>query len=220
MKGRIRIELLTGVIFISAMIVLGYYTILVSKQAFSKDDVFKMTVYFSDVSGLRENHKVMVNGVYSGAVENVKLNENLAEVTIVMFNHFKIYSNYRVFITGESAIGGKQIRIYPGSGTDELGNFYDQISLEQPLTGVLRDPLETLNILLDENREDIRIAVRNIRGFSEKLNSNNGTLSKLLTEDKLAGQASDLLEQLKDTIEDAREQAPVTSFIRAALTAF
>jgi len=62
--------------------------------------------------------------------------------------------------------------------------------------------------------------IRNLRSFSEKLNSGQGTLSKLLTDDKIANQASDLLEQLRDTIEDAREQAPVTSFIKAALMAF
>ncbi len=47
-----------------------------------------------------------------------------------------------------------------------------------------------------------------------------GTLGKLVNENKVYNNADDLIKELKDTMEDAREQAPITSFIRAALLAF
>lgn len=220
MRGRVRIELLTGIIFITAMFVLAYYTILVSQREINSENAYEVTVRFIDAAGLKESHRVTVNGVDSGAVKSVTLKNNFAEVKLAMFNHFELYSNYRIFITSESAIGGKQIRIYPGSESDDSGHVFEQIHIDQPLIGTLRDPIETINVILNENRDNIRVAVANLRVFSEKLNSNKGTLSKLLSDDTIAEQTSTLLEQLKDTVEDAREQAPVTSFIRAALMAF
>ena len=38
--------------------------------------------------------------------------------------------------------------------------------------------------------------------------------------EKLINKAQTLVDELKDVVEDVREQAPITSFIRAALTAF
>ncbi|MDR3237732.1 MAG: MlaD family protein [Spirochaetia bacterium] len=218
--NRIRIEILTGIVFLAAIAILAYYTILVGKNFIKPEDTYPLTVYFKDAAGLQKENKVMVNGVYSGSVADISLKNNLVEVKLAMFNRFDLYSNYGIFIMNEAAIGGKQIRIYPGEETKAAGGVNESVSLETSLTGSSRDPFDSISSVIEDNRDDIRAAVANLRSFSEKLNSDKGTVAKLLTDDKLANQAGELLEQIKETIEDAREQAPVTSFIKAALTAF
>ena len=42
----------------------------------------------------------------------------------------------------------------------------------------------------------------------------------MINEDTIHADTGKLIKELRDAVEDSREQAPVTSFIRAALTAF
>jgi phospholipid/cholesterol/gamma-HCH transport system substrate-binding protein len=60
----------------------------------------------------------------------------------------------------------------------------------------------------------------NLAVVTAKLSSGEGTIGRLLMHDKMYQDADDLVKELRESVEDAREQAPVTSFIRAALTAF
>ena len=58
------------------------------------------------------------------------------------------------------------------------------------------------------------------REISDKINYGQGTIGKLINKDNIHAQTDQLVKELRETIEDAREQAPITSFIKAALTAF
>jgi phospholipid/cholesterol/gamma-HCH transport system substrate-binding protein len=220
MKNRLKIEISVGLIFFVALSILGYYTVIVSKEVFKSGDLYYLKVHFRNAGALSEDNKVFVNGVYSGTVLSVKLRDEYAEATFEMFNRFRLYSNYEVRVKTEAAIGGKQVMINPGSAMGDDGRVYGQIDAGVILTGGVDDPIESFTSLINDNRENVRVAISNIREFTEKLNSGRGTVSRLLNDEKLANQANDLMEQLKETVEDAREQAPVTSFIRAALTAF
>ena len=220
MNARTSVELLTGIIFFAAVSILVYYTVLVGQKTIAPEKTWQMTIYFEDALGLQKESRVMVNGVYSGNVMAINLTDNLVQVDLAMFNRFSIYPNYRIYVASESAIGGKQIRIYPGGKDNRNDGINELVAPDSLLIGTTRDPFDSISNVIEDNRENIKVTIRNLRSFSEKLNSGQGTISKLLTDDKIANQASDLLEQLRETIEDAREQAPVTSFIRAALTAF
>ena len=220
MNARINIEFLTGIIFFAAVSILVYFTVVVGQRAISPEKTWPMTVYFEDALGLQKESRVMVNGVYSGTVAAINLDNGLARVELAMFNRFYIYSDHRIHIATESAIGGKHIRIYPGGKNNGDGGYNEIIESDTFLVGSARDPFDSISNVIEDNRDNIKVMISNLRSFSEKLNSGKGTISKLLTDDKIANQASDLLEQLRETIEDAREQAPVTSFIKAALMAF
>ena len=61
---------------------------------------------------------------------------------------------------------------------------------------------------------------REFESITEKIDTGQGTLGKLINENRVHDSTDGLIKELRDAIEDTREQAPVTSFIRAALTAF
>lgn len=89
------------------------------------------------------------------------------------------------------------------------------------------DPLAGLAELISENREGIRQTIDNVAEITDKINNGEGTVGRLINDDDLHRNADSLLDdaqvvikELRESLEDTREQAPVTSFIRAALTAF
>ncbi len=220
MKGRLKAEFLTGLIFTAAVCILGYFTVMVSNEAFRGKNTYIMSALFNDAAGLQKSNKVMVNGVHAGSVVSVDLCDYGVIVKMEMFKRFPLYSNYKMIIGNDSVLGGRQIKINPGTGMDSTGKSYETVSADTVLSGEKQDIFDTISSVVEENRENIKITIANLREFSEKLNSRKGTVSRLLTDEKIADKTEDLLDQMRDTIEDVREQAPVTSFIRAALLAF
>ncbi len=213
-------EFIVGVVFIFAMTVLGYFTI-IRGELFSDKEYYELSVIFPDVESLSIGNKVLVNGVESGTVESIELLPDAKVlVRIKMFISFTLYENYKIMLKNQTAIGGRIIVINPGEFETE-GVMHDTVGSYKNLHGLtVGDPLTKISEIIDENRGDLREAIANLREFSEKINKGDGTIAKLVNEDTIHRDTGKLIEELRDTIEDSREQAPVTSFIRAALTAF
>lgn len=213
-------EFIVGIVFISAMTVLGYFTI-VRGDFFDKREYYTATVIFNDVEGLATGNKVLINGVESGTVTSIELmSDSNVMVSLRMYRYFTLYENYKIVLKNQSALGGRIITINPGSAESD-GKLFEVLGTVTNLHGhSIGDPLSKVTELIDENRDNIRIAISNIREFSEKINKGEGTIAKLVNKDSLHEDTGKLIKELRDTIEDSREQAPVTSFIRAFLTAF
>jgi phospholipid/cholesterol/gamma-HCH transport system substrate-binding protein len=213
-------EIVVGITFFAALSVLSYFTI-AKGDLFDTREYYSITVRFSNVEGLEPGSNVLVNGVEAGKVQAIELDEEGDVIVLLrMFSYFTVYKNYRIMIKNVSALGGRFISIYPGSSEVD-GVPQETVTGRKNLNGLSSgDPITLLAELLTENRDDIRKTIVNVRQFSESLNSGKGTLGKLLNDSEIHNNTNKLLKELRETVEDAREQAPVTSFIRAALTAF
>ncbi len=214
-------EIVVGIFFIIAMAILGYYTIIMTGGLFDRPDVYYITVRFPYVGGLNTKTKVRVNGVVSGEVERIDLDENnVVVVTLRMTRRFRLYANYQISIQSEGALGLRYVSISPGNrmiNNQLLEEILDYSNLEGRSIG---DTLAMISELIAENRDNVYNTIKNIREVTEKINKGHGTLGKLINEGKVHDSTEGLIRELRDAIEDTREQAPVTSFIRAALTAF
>jgi len=227
MANRIKKEVAVGFIFIFAIGILTYYTVLMRKNILDPDKTYTINVVFSNISGLEVTNKVKINGVYSGQVDNIKLVNNLVHVRLRLFNTFTLYENYKIAVRSEAALGGRHVNVYPGIPVDSKGNEYDKMSSMNNLTGVVEDPLSAITDIINENKDNIYASIENIKNITAKINTGQGTLGRLLNDKKIPDQANSilkktdvLLKDLNEAVEDAREQAPITSFIRAALMAF
>jgi phospholipid/cholesterol/gamma-HCH transport system substrate-binding protein len=220
MEGKFRNEIVVGILFLVAMIILGYYTIIMSRKFLEPAAVYRITVIFPNVEGLEDANKVRINGVEAGSVEEIKLKGHQVLVKLKMFTEFTLYQNFSIKIKSDSLLGKKFIGISPGSPYDKKGVAQVVVTDRENLPGKYEDVLGSLTELIDENRDNIYASIRNLRDITDKINAGKGTIGKLINEDKLAQQTVDLVKELRETIEDAREQAPITSFLRAALTAF
>lgn len=213
-------EFIVGVVFIVAMSVLGYFTIL-RGELLEEKEYFNSSIIFKDVEGLITGNKILINGVNSGTVDDIELmDDSTVRVSVVLYRRLNLYENYKVTLKSQSALGGKVIAIYPGC--PELnGEYYSRVVNTENLQGyTIGDPLTKLSEVIDENRENIAVTLQNVREFTDKVNRGKGTLGRLVNEDTIHADTGKLLNELRDAVEDAREQAPVTSFIRAAMTAF
>ncbi len=213
-------EFIVGVVFFIAIGVLGYYTI-VRGEFFQAREYNYGTVLFDDVEGLSIGDKVLVNGVACGTVDAIELiSDYKVIVSLKLYRSFNLYENYKITLKNQTALGGRIIVINPGAA-EVKGQIYEPVESLKNLNGVaIGDPLTKISEVIDENRADIRIAIKNISEFTEKINKGQGTIAKLVNEDTLHKDADLMIKEMRDTIEDSREQAPVTSFIRAALLAF
>lgn len=216
----IKKEASVGILFFIAMIILGYFTIIMKGEIFDTREYYQMTILFPDVEGIGINDKVKVNGVKIGLVEGITLRENDILVECRIYTRFNLYSNYRIKIKNETALGGKYISIYPGCA--ELNDRkYSLIKTRKDLNGMPGgDIMEALSTLVEENRENLHNTIKNIEEITGKINQGKGTLGKLVNEDKVHRNTDNLIKEVRDAMEDSREQAPITSFIRAALLAF
>ena len=103
----------------------------------------------------------------------------------------------------------------------KTANTYAVVESRNNLKGErMIDAFTEFSELIAENRPNLYKTIKNIKEITGKINAGQGTLGKLVNENKVYNNADDLIKELRDTMEDAREQAPITSFIRAALLAF
>ncbi|MFA5518725.1 MAG: MlaD family protein [Spirochaetota bacterium] len=213
-------EFIVGLVFIVAMIVLGYFTIL-RGELLEQKEYFSSSIIFTDVEGLIVGNKILINGVNSGAVDKIDLMDDARVlVSVSLYRKLNLYENYKITLKSQSALGGKVIAIYPGCADLDGQSFSRVVNTENLQGYTIGDPLTKLSEIIDENRENIAAALGNVREFTDKVNRGKGTLGKLVNEDTIHADTGKLLNELRDAVEDAREQAPVTSFIRAALAAF
>lgn len=225
--AKMKNELAVGLLFVGAMILLGYFTILMREEIFDTRSYYYINVYFPNSEGIAEKSKVRILGVESGIVQRVSLEDNRVKLVCKLYNKCTMYENYTVKIVSESALGGRAVAITPGC-PEFGGQYYAAIDITRPLSGTaVADALTMAGMIMDENRASLQESISNLRDVSAnlavvtaKLSNGEGTIGRLLTQDKMYQDADDLVKELRESVEDAREQAPVTSFIRAALTAF
>ncbi|MBN1501080.1 MAG: MCE family protein [Spirochaetes bacterium] len=239
--SKLKIEVAVGILFLLGMFILGYFTILMKDEIYDEKDYHHIEVEFPEANGIKKGDSVTILGVHSGQIEDVILEENLVIIKAKIFNKPALYENYTVKIRAEGALGDKYLDIKPGIAFDEERS-YAVVDINKRLTGTksgdllaaiedllaknenaLSDSFNNINDItsnLKETVNNLNNITRDVKDVTAKINRGEGTLGKLLSEDTTLNQADELLAEVKETIEDAREQAPVTSFIRAALTAF
>jgi phospholipid/cholesterol/gamma-HCH transport system substrate-binding protein len=165
------------------------------------------------------------------------------ELTLLLKSPISLYENYQIVIKNESLLSGRVVSLDPGSKFPidptskqfQMDGLANQPILMAPKGGkmvpiqgkVTQDPLVSLSELIAENRADIRKTIQNVADITGKINNGKGTLGKLINESDVhksvnttLGDAQVVLKEIREGLEDTREQAPVTSFIRSALSAF
>ena len=234
-----------GIFFFLAVSSLIYITMVTEGGPIKQENIY-MKVYFTSAEGVKIGNKVTLQGVPFGYVSKINLVEinstgailkkdekgaiaTKVELTLILNKEIPLYPNYEITVKNESLLSGRVIAINPGFPEEKENQIVGvQKQVDLPINGkTLKDPLETLAELIAENRGDIRQIVSNVKEITQKTNEGKGTLGKLVNSNTLhdnvnstVGDIQIMVNDLREGLEDTREQAPVTSFIRAALSAF
>ncbi len=139
-----------------------------------------------------------------------------------------IHNNLEASLENLNSILGKIER-----GTGALGRFLEEDTIYREVEGTVgtlrlatedlrgmqgsvRDMLERVNQLIATTNS----TMQELYGIVATINRGEGAIGKLVKDDTVIVEAQQILSDLRETVEDIREQAPVSTFVGAIFSAF
>ena len=116
---RFNLEVAVGMFVILGMLALGYLSIKLGQLQLGAGNTYTVTAVFPTVAGLQPAAAVEVAGVPIGQVEEIRLEDYEAVVTLRLDKSVRLQEDAIVSIRTRGLIGEKFIRITPG-GSDRL----------------------------------------------------------------------------------------------------
>lgn len=200
-----RRHMMLGLLFLGAIGILSYYTLF--KTDFSLfEEKQELTVYAEDARGLRKGSPVLYAGVRWGKVTAVvpDLDQPRAKrvkIDLVLDQPIKLFDDKRLTIESASVLGGVQLGIDPGdSELAEVDPALTELVASSP-----PDVLAALGEVVEENREPLRRALSGIDQVVASLNATEGTLGRLINDEKTADDLSNALAALQGTMQNTLE---------------
>ncbi|MDA0322625.1 MAG: MlaD family protein [Verrucomicrobia bacterium] len=141
-----------------------------------------------------------------------KINSGAGTIGMLV-NDPKVYEGYESLISNLHIIVES---IADGEGT--LGKLAQDDALYDNMaafTGKLTNETSTLGRLLspdDQIYEDLSASIASLRKISESMEKGEGTLGKLLADDTVYDDLSQLLKETRATVDDFRENSPIVTF--------
>ena len=161
----------------------AFIILLFGNIPFFKKPVKTYKAYFDNVAGLNVGSEVRVAGIKSGKVRSITLKDGKVEVVFEVDRSIVLYRDAKVEIGTLGLLGDKYLNVYPGNpqaGALEEGQaivnvlgYTDTDKLIRELTNAseaIRLMVENFQLILSENREDIKKVVQNLEVLSYNLN--------------------------------------------------
>jgi len=179
-------QLLLGGFFVTALSILAFYTLVLTDfSLFSKPIL--MTVYFEDANNLRKGDPVLLLGARIGRVKDVEYDvtadkSERIRTVLSLDQKVELLEDGEISIRETSLLGGRHVFINPGT----FGG-----PAKPPLEGggyhgtVHKNPIAMLGdigTLLNENRESITNAFRNISTITEDIAQSRGLLGRVIND--------------------------------------
>ena len=186
-KARLGAFIIGGlVLFILAIFIIG-------KQKNLFNPVFKISTKFQNVSGLQVGSVIRYSGINVGTVDNIEIiNDSMVKVDLLVKNDVKkyIHTDSKAAIGSEGIIGDKIIVISQGSSSAKMVKEFQYIpSIEQIETDAIMRSLQT-------TAGNAAIASSEITDIVIKINNGEGTLGRLIQDDKMAKNIDQTLSNL------------------------
>jgi len=190
---RLGIFILLGI----TLLVVGIFLIGQKNALFSS--TFKVRSYFKDIQGLRTGTTVRLSGIDVGSVSNVEIvNDTTGRVQVTMdlqtdIQRF-IRTDTKASIESEGLVGNKVIVLKIGSSGAEQVKNDGVIQSEEPL-GFSAIIAQTEGVM-----EYTKKMTKDLSEIVAKVNSGEGSLGKLIGDDQLYNNATDLTSQANKSL--------------------
>ncbi len=195
-------DFLLGLVFFGTILALLYYTVVLTGFSFGQRTYYD--AWFPNANGLKQGDAILVSGHQAGKVKAVHFEDGAeAERRIRVEMEFDepvtLREGYRIMISEFTMLGGRVIEIDPGP--------FGARPLEpgQVLTGTSGpSALALLGDFLEENRQDVRAMVSNLRKASDDLAAGKGVLGALLSDPSMKEDLQKVFDQAQALAEDIR----------------
>ena len=223
-------EAKVGILVLVGLILLFFMSFRVSRLERFKGVVY--TALFPSVSGLAINANVEVAGVPVGRVEKIGLKKGMAEVTMKI-GQAQIHTDAEAAVKTHGMLGDKYIEVKPGSpdaplllpGAEitKVKTIPDVDELLTALESAANGMAELGKSLHEavggeEGRNKIKEIVDNLENITAKVKTGEGTLGKLVYDDKLYAETEKTMRKAQKAMEGIQEQTPIT--ILSAIAGF
>ncbi len=205
-------EIKVGIFVLIGILALLYLTFRLAEEAFTPKDSYKIYAIFDNISGLNKGAKVEMAGIPIGKVGNIELtSDGKAKVELLIYKKYKIQEDAIAAIRTYGVLGDRFVDIKPGVSASYLppnsiiAYTESAISVDEILASI-GPTVEGLKQLLGttEGRENLKILVANIKeasqsfkSIAEKIEKGQGSLGKLITDDKFYKDLVSTTESLK-----------------------
>ncbi len=189
-------EFVVGFFFFAAVAVLIYYTMIISKDSFSKN-TYRITVKFQEVANLDVGNKVLLRGMEVGAVKDLGLVDDGVMVEMAIRDGVRIFENCDVRIEASSMLGGNLVNIRQGTSDKDVVKPGQQL-LGRAYSALMSEASSVLEELRGNGTFDsLSATIENFNSITDKINKGQGTLGKLINEDGFYDDAKTLIADLK-----------------------
>ncbi len=203
-RSRIRemsMEVTVGAFMFMVLLALGFFTIILSRENIFKK-TYHVEVVFDSVMGLREGDNVFVRGVDIGKIKELRVEEQGVYLLANLDIPIEVHEDYRVEILPASVLGGRYLHI--NEGTDDAPLLPEGTVLlgTQPID-LIDEASRTITLVkeaLDEGGvlENLKATMQQFKEVTTKLNKGEGTLGKLLTDETVYNDLSEIATNLRE----------------------
>lgn len=180
---KISVEIVVGLFMVLVFVVLGVFTIVLSRDGFLQKR-YAYEIVFPEIAGLREGDNIFVRGMNIGRVRQTELRNGGVRVHVLLEQPLVLREGYRIEVVGSSMLGGKQLKIYEGPlGAREHDDA-------DPIVGLR--PVDMMEELAD--------AVNGLQAMVDSANAGEGSLGKLLKDDSIYQNLAQTSEDLKSIV--------------------
>ncbi len=188
------LEMTVGGIFVGAMVILIYFTVLMSTENWFRPS-YRREVRFNNVSGLLSGDHVLTRGIRVGTVTDLRLIEDGVLVTLTLTEDLPIREGYQIAIRPGALLGGHYVAIelgppeanrLPGDAVLEGEDKFDLMIEAASLLEEMRGDLERLRAQLDEAETVDKIVafVDNLEMVSRDIREGRGVVGRLITDEE------------------------------------
>lgn len=183
---------------------------------------------FHDVQGLTSGSQVRVAGVKVGTVGEIQLQPDKVRVALKLQRGVDVREDAVARLDFQALSGTRFVAIDLGSPdakplapestipSEEPSGISQMVDELKQLATSMRDLSESLNenqdrlltnvnAMIEENRQSFGRTLENLNGITDKLNSGQGTLGRLLTDPLLYEEATATLTALRESFGDIRK---------------
>ena len=202
MSSTARRDTVLGVVFFGTIVLLLYYTIVLTGFSFS--DKTYLQAWFPDARGLKEGDAVLIAGRPSGTVREVLFDDSRASdrrigVTMEFTSPPILHEGYSLRIAEFTVLGGRVVEIEPGPGSaPTIREGAELIGIVAP------SALESFSRLLEDNAEDFRAILSNLRETTDSLAEGRGLVGALLNDDEILADFRQVVHDIGASMDDLR----------------
>ena len=184
-------------IFVLVGLLLFVVTIyFVGKQKNLFGSTFHLKVKFKTVSGLKEGNNVRFSGINIGTVDGIELlTDTSVLVDLVIRKEVQqfIKTDAQASIGSDGLMGDKVLTIHPGAASSNAVKNGDVLVSKNAIE--MDDVMRSLKTSVD----NAGLITGQLAEFTYKMNNGNGTLSKLISDEKLSMSLKNTLVNLETT---------------------